>query len=209
MAGSHAHRRAPDRSGLRRHLRRVQAPAPRTRRPPDPRSRRCAPFRRRRTRAHARRAGSCRHRRRRPTARGRLRLRDGRAARAPARRDDARDHPADGGLPASRCRRRGHPSARASRRDHRPPRTRREHPRWQPRGGHERRPVVVRQRATRARGHGDAVPHRHHAGDQRRVPRVRRGRRLRRRAPLDRGGLGLAARGRARGAAVLAPRGRR
>ena len=55
-----------------------------------------------------------------------------------------------------------------------------------------------------------AVPHRHHAGHQRRVRRVRRRRRLRRRPRLwTRAGLGVAPRGRARAPAVLAPRGRR
>ena len=50
------------------------------------------------------------------------------------------------------------------------------------------------------------VPHRHDAGDQRRVRRVRRGRRVRRPAVVDGRRLGLAHRGRARAPAVLDPR---
>ncbi len=71
----------------------------------DPRSGRRAEVRRRHPHARARRARSHRARPRRPPARRWLRLRDGCATRASARRDPARDHPAHGRLRASRRRR--------------------------------------------------------------------------------------------------------
>ena len=60
--------------------------------------------------------------------------------------------------------------------------------------GTDDRAVGLRQRAPGARGDARAVPHRHHAGHQPRVRRVRRRRRLRRRPPLDRRRVGVAPR---------------
>ena len=97
----------PTDAAVRRHLRRVQAPAPRAavaRRSSTPPARaRSTP-----TCAHARSTCSTASSsiRGRSAARRRLRLRHGRAARAPARRDAARDAPAHGRLRAPRRRRR-------------------------------------------------------------------------------------------------------
>ena len=71
--------------------------------------------------------------------------------------------------------------------------------------GAAERALGVRQRARRARGRPAGVPDRPHPGDQRRLPRVRRGRRLRRAELVDRRGLGVARR-RERGAPALAGR---
>ena len=102
-----------------------------------------------------------------PLRRDRLRLRDDRAARAPARRDDAR-HPA--------APRRAVPAPDDARRRPATP-TSRARSRWRAAtfdDRHRRRAVGVRQRATRPRGVGRTVPHRPHAGHEPRVPRVRR-----------------------------------
>ena len=119
-------------------------------------------------RACARRAGTHRsptgpREQRRPLLADGVRLRNGRPARAPARRDDARHHPAHGRLRASPCARR--------------PRRSRPRPRELPAPtccvpggtvvmGTDHRPVGVRQRAPRPRGDGGAVPHRHDAGHE-------------------------------------------
>ena len=84
------------------------------------------------------------------------------------------------------------------------------------RGGGARRPVHhghlggavgAGQRAARAPGQPAVLLHRHHAGDQRRLPGVHRRRRVRRPALVDGGRLGAPAAGGPGGAAVLAPRG--
>ena len=105
VAGPRARRRCADRRALRRHLRRVQAPAPRARHA----CRSSTPPVRATFDADVRKRaldvldgieldpGDA-------VARRRLRLRHGRAARAPARRDPARDAAAHGRLRASRRR---------------------------------------------------------------------------------------------------------
>ena len=146
---------------------------------------------------------------RRPAARRRLRLRHGRAARAPARRDAARHAPAHGRLRASRRRR---SPARPSRRRHAPSISR---PTCSIAGGdvrdRHRRPT---RGPTTTSGPRTRSTSRRSASTPRRSPtrayaRVRRRRRLRRPAPLDRRRLGVAHRSRAGRAAVLAPRRRR
>ena len=99
--------RAPTDAALRRRLRRVQAPASRA---ADARPSSTRPARATSSPTCASARSTCSTRidldARRPAARRRVRLRHGRPARAPARRDDARDAPAHGRLRASRRRRR-------------------------------------------------------------------------------------------------------
>ena len=125
-----------DRPALRRRLRRVQAPA----RASGRRSTILDPAEARDFDADVRERAldvldRHRPRPRRPAARRRVRLRDGRAARAPARRDDARDAPAHGRLRASRRRRRRRGTRRRRRRATlaaRRARRRRARSRWAP-----------------------------------------------------------------------------
>ena len=138
-----------------------------------------------------------------PAGRARLRLRHDRAARAAARRDDAR-HP-----PAARRRTRAarpaaaHAAAHAGRRA----RGRRgARPRRAVHHGHLHRAVGAGQRASRARRRPARLLDRHRPGHQRRVRGVRRRRRLRRPALVERARLGPPARGRPGRAAVLAAR---
>ena len=144
--------RAPTDRAVRRRLRRVQAPATRPADAADPRRRAAraqfvADVRDRTLDV----LDAHRPRRRRPAARRRLRLRHGRAARAPARRDAARHPPAHGRLRASRP-----PTAGSRSRDPRPttdapisPRRRARSPAAPTRSARHRS-VGLRQRAARS-----------------------------------------------------------
>ena len=121
--------------------------------------------------------GRPRPRRPRPAPAPRLRAPDGRAARAPARRDAAGRHPAAARRARATASTRAAAAARAS---VVPPAEV-----LVPAGPFAmgtRRPVAPRQRAAGPRGRPARVLDRRRAGHQRPVPRVRRGRRLRRRA---------------------------
>ena len=170
---------------------------------------------RRRARARPRRARRGRPRRADgdPLLARRLRLRHGRPARAPARRDDARDASSSWSPPRSRRRARRSPAHRTRAAPHRAAAAPDEValPGGRVRDGHRRRAVGLRQRAPGARGRRS----RRSASTRTpvtnaRVPRVHRRRRLRRPAPAGptpgwtwRQEAGLDA------PAVLAPRGRR
>ena len=115
---------------------------------------------------------------------------DGRAARAPARRDDARHPPAPSGRCGARhrCRTAGpaageRPAAGGGARAGRGVRD-----------GHRRRPVGPGQRGAGAPRARAGLLARHDARDERGVPRLRRERWLRRRALVDGAGLVLALR---------------
>ena len=115
-----------------------------------------------------------------------FRLSDGAPARAPARRDDAGHPPA-----ASRCPRPAGHRVRPA-------------PASEPlagggagaggvvRDGHLDGPVGAGQRATRPPGRPARVLPGHHTGVERRLPRLRRVRRLRRRTPVEPGRLAVA-----------------
>ena len=125
----------------------------------------------------------------RPTARrARLRLRHDRAARAAARRDDARHAPA-ARRPAGAARPAAATAGRSARgrRGARPGRAVHD--------GHRHRAVGARQRASRARGRPARLLDRHRPGHERRLRGVRRRRRLRRPALVERARLGAPARG--------------
>ncbi len=138
-----------------------------------------------------------------PAAGRGLRLRDGRSARAAARRDHA-DHPSACARP-----RRAHrsPAAPPDGRDDRRHPGRGPRPRRPVHHGHVHRTVGARQRAARAPPFRPGVLHRHGAGEQRRVPALHGGRRVHRRALVGGRGLGADPQARPARPAVLAPRG--
>lgn len=200
MAAARGGRAGGDPAGDRQPLRRLRAPARRTPQPAPAVAPRGPPVRVRRARSGAGRAGAHGVRRL-PADRGRVRLRDDRPARTAARRDHAHHPPAPQGPGrAHRARPGAGDAVRGPGGD--PGAGRSVH------HGHLGRAVGAGQRTARAPTGGGAVLDRRHARHQRRVPGVRRGRRLRRPALVDARGLGARAPRPPHRAAVLAPGGR-
>ncbi|CAM5398724.1 hypothetical protein SHIRM173S_09333 [Streptomyces hirsutus] len=182
MAAAGRRRAGGDTARDRQRLRRLRAPACRAAEAAAAASRGGSPLRLGRARPGTGRAREHRVPRR-AADRGGVRLRDGRAARTAARRDDA-DHPSAAQRPAGS----DGPGPAAGALVHRPVRSAR--PGRPVHHGHLGRAVGAGQRTSGAPARGGAVRHRHNAGDERGVPGVHRGRRLRRAALVDRGGLG-------------------